>query len=104
MEDLIKSGKESNIEDIYVTSNDNAIFINGGPSNSVASAEVRKRRTVLESSPDNSPETKSITKEDSWRRILLLIIAITVHNIPGENSLLMFRKSACISSQTWISS
>lgn len=40
----------------------------------------------LDEDVENDKITKEITKEQmmsSWKRILLLIIAITVHNIPG---------------------
>ena len=34
---------------------------------------------------DTIPEDVSSPKDISWKRILLLIIAITIHNIPGKN-------------------
>ena len=33
---------------------------------------------------DNSPSITAEERRRSWRRILLLIVAITVHNIPGK--------------------
>ena len=33
---------------------------------------------------DNSPNITAEERRRSWRRILLLIVAITVHNIPGK--------------------
>ena len=52
-------------------------------SENVTSTSLRKRK-------DTSPITGTLTDDDnlkmsrqSWKRILLLVIAITVHNIPG---------------------
>ena len=35
-------------------------------------------------SRDVSPDSSQVKKNESWRRIVLLIVAITVHNIPGD--------------------
>ena len=46
----------------------------------------------LDEDVENDKITKEITKEQqmsSWKRILLLIIAITVHNIPGMEAVMM---------------
>ena len=43
----------------------------------------RKKTDTLQSSKREVEEQRS-DKQTSWRRILLLIIAITVHNIPGD--------------------
>lgn len=43
----------------------------------------RKKTDTLQSSKKDVEEQRS-DKQRSWRRILLLIIAITIHNIPGD--------------------
>ena len=43
----------------------------------------RKKTDTLHSSKKEVEEQKA-DKQTSWRRILLLIIAITIHNIPGD--------------------
>ena len=49
---------------------------------------IRSRKRS--SSPNDTREVSSSTKMKdqaaNWRRILLLIVAITVHNIPGTSS------------------
>ena len=49
-------------------------------------SSVRQRRNVFTSEnvtlPEQNPKNKVAHKALSWKRILLLIIAITVHNIP----------------------
>ena len=46
---------------------------------------VRKRlgSSGPSSNVSEGVDSEEVTAEVSWRRILLLIIAITVHNIPG---------------------
>jgi hypothetical protein len=50
----------------------------------MSTSGVRQRRSIRgkESAPVETKKQTSI-KGSSWKRILLLIIAITVHNIPG---------------------
>lgn len=60
----------------------------------VSSIAPNSQSTHQSSQPSfSSSPSKSHTetsKQASWRRILLLIIAITIHNIPGSNSMFMY--------------
>ena len=49
----------------------------------------RKKTDTFQDSKTNVEQQKS-TNETSWRRILLLIIAITVHNIPGDTNFVLY--------------
>jgi zinc transporter ZupT len=53
----------------------------------IGDSVVRKRTTEAEN-PDDLHNSKNVsdstvTHKVSWRRVLLLIVAITIHNIPG---------------------
>lgn len=41
---------------------------------------------------DVSPKAQEVSDQtgSSWRRVVLLILAITIHNIPGESLLIYF--------------
>ena len=87
-ENILESGKNSSVEDIELMNNGrNDILINSRTNQMSASVEIRKRKGS--SNPTNealsTSQMESLEKHDSWRRILLLIIAITVHNIPGKD-------------------
>lgn len=52
-------------------------------------AAARQRRPQADSngfsiSSSHSGEIETVNKNVNWRRILLLIVAITIHNIPGN--------------------
>lgn len=84
-ENILESGKDSSVEDIDITNHGrNDILINGTTNRKSTSVEIRKRKTVSNPAHEalNTSQIESLEKHDSWRRILLLIIAITVHNIP----------------------
>ena len=54
----------------------------------VVSSTVRQRHLNSAKQKENSYSNGEVSREkqlknESWKRILLLIIAITVHNIPG---------------------
>lgn len=57
----------------------------------IENGDVYQRRRGPHSGSTNGQETGSKQQEEvgrtgsSWRRILLLILAITIHNIPGQN-------------------
>lgn len=44
-------------------------------------------RTLDQIQQDKKQNEEQRLRDQSWKRILLLIIAITVHNIPGKNGL-----------------
>lgn len=53
--------------------------------------ESKEPKMVLEYTIENVKEKDKLRKIEayqSWKRMLLLIIAITVHNIPGMNTIL----------------
>lgn len=59
----------------------------------IENGDVYQRRKGPHGGSTNGQETGSKHHEElgrtgsSWRRILLLILAITIHNIPGQNEL-----------------
>ena len=60
------------------------ISINSYPYSSNTSQLTQRKKTDISlNSKKDIEEQKSAEQQTSWKRILLLIIAITVHNIPG---------------------
>ena len=73
------------------------------------STSYARKRYGKQASLDSSVDTvigntnqAAEEKRRSWRRILLLIVAITVHNVPGRMSFCHRRKSKVILSSTKI--
>lgn len=58
----------------------------------IENGDVYQRRKGPHSGASNGQEVEGKQQEavgrtgSSWRRILLLILAITIHNIPGQNA------------------
>lgn len=57
----------------------------------IENGDVYQRRRGTHSAISNGQESKQVEEigrtGSSWRRILLLILAITIHNIPGRSEL-----------------
>lgn len=59
----------------------------------IENGDVYQRRKGAHSSGANGQEAEGKSQEEggragsSWRRILLLILAITIHNIPGQHTM-----------------
>ena len=56
---------------------------------SVSQITQRKKTDISKSRREDVEKQKSVKQQTSWRRILLLIIAITVHNIPGMRKIIL---------------
>ena len=75
------SGKEKDFLDECQHSANSVISISTAYSRDASGLTQRKKD--MASSKKDVERQIGIEKQASWRRILLLIIAITVHNIPG---------------------
>lgn len=77
-QDSISDAEEGDFQDGEVA--DIVVSRGGGEEGS-----LRARRRNLSSSSSQSVDDsgRPATRKANWRRILLLIVAVTVHNIPG---------------------